>query len=88
VDGHLDTSVVEVSVSDTGPGVPRDELERIFDRFYRAERSRHRDEGGGSGLGLAIARGLVEAHHGRIWAEISPLGGISVRMSLPVQGRG
>jgi signal transduction histidine kinase len=88
VDGHLDTTVAEISVSDNGPGVPPEELERIFDRFYRAERSRHRDDGGGSGLGLAIARGLVQAHHGRIWAEISPLGGVSVCMSLPVQSRG
>jgi signal transduction histidine kinase len=85
VEGHLDTTVVEVSVSDSGPGVPREELERIFDRFYRGEPSRHRDDGGGSGLGLAIARGLVQAHHGRIWAEPSPLGGVAVRVSLPFQ---
>jgi signal transduction histidine kinase len=78
---------VQVSVSDSGPGVPDDELERIFDRFYRGERSRRREDssGGGAGLGLAIARGLVQAHNGRIWAERSPLGGVAVLIWLPVE---
>jgi signal transduction histidine kinase len=77
---------VQVSVNDSGPGVPDDELERIFDRFYRGERSRRREDssGGGAGLGLAIARGLVQAHKGRIWAERSPLGGMAVLIWLPV----
>lgn len=88
VDASTTPSSVMLSVNDSGPGVPSSELERIFDRFYRGEPSRHREDGGGSGLGLAIARGLVQAHHGRIWAEPSPLGGVSVRLSLPVQGAG
>ncbi len=77
---------VQVSVSDSGPGVAEADLERIFDRFYRGETSRRRDEGAasGAGLGLAIARGLVQAHRGRIWAEPSPLGGVSVQIRLPV----
>jgi signal transduction histidine kinase len=77
---------VQVSVSDSGPGVANDEMERIFDRFYRSERSRRRDEpaAAGAGLGLSIARGLIQAHHGRIWAEPSPLGGVSVQIRLPV----
>jgi len=77
---------VQVSVSDSGPGVAEADLERIFDRFYRGELSRRRDEGAaaGAGLGLAIARGLVQAHRGRIWAEPSPLGGVSVQIRLPV----
>src|SRR5262249_27529291 len=79
-DGH-----VQVSVSDSGLGVPEHELERIFDRFYRGERSRRRDDptSSGAGLGLAIARGLVQAHRGRIWAERSTLGGVSVQIQLP-----
>jgi len=91
VSAARDTARVELRVSDSGAGVPDEELERIFDRFYRGERSRRRDEGGGhgagstgAGLGLAIARGLIQAHHGRIWAEPSPLGGVSIRIALPV----
>ena len=78
------TSTILVSVDDSGPGVPSDELERIFDRFYRGERSRRREDptSGGAGLGLAIARGLVQAHSGRIWAERSPLGGMSVQIQF------
>ena len=78
---------VQVSVSDSGPGVAEADLERIFDRFYRGELSRRREESSaaasGAGLGLAIARGLVQAHRGRIWAEPSPLGGVSVQIRLP-----
>jgi signal transduction histidine kinase len=75
---------VHVSVNDSGPGVPAGELERIFDRFYRGEPSRRRDDHAGAGLGLAIARGLIQAHHGSIWAEPSPLGGMSVQIRLPL----
>jgi two-component system sensor histidine kinase BaeS len=76
---------VQLNVSDSGPGVATDELERIFDRFYRSERSRRRDEpaAAGAGLGLAIARGLIQAHRGRIWAEPSALGGVSIQIRLP-----
>ncbi len=81
-----EASAVRISVDDSGPGVAEDERERIFDRFYRGERSRRREESptGGAGLGLAIARGLVQAHKGRIWAERSPLGGMSVQIQLPM----
>jgi signal transduction histidine kinase len=87
IEAKSQASTVSLSVSDSGPGVADDDLERIFDSFYRVERSRHRDESAksGAGLGLAIARGLVLAHHGRIWAERSALGGISVQIRLPAQ---
>ncbi len=71
-----------VSVADTGPGIPAEDLPYVFDRFYRADRSRSR-AGGGSGLGLAIARSIVEAHGGRIWAESRPGEGTRIAFTLP-----
>ena len=59
---------VQISLADQGEGVPSEDLERIFDRFYRTDAARDRDRGG-SGLGLAIAKSLIEAQGGQIWAE-------------------
>ena len=56
-------------IIDDGIGIPAEHLPHIFDRFYRADRSRSRKAGGGSGIGLTICRHLVEAHAGRIWVE-------------------
>jgi signal transduction histidine kinase len=73
---------LEISVSDTGPGIPPDELERIFERFHRVDGSQSRNRGG-SGLGLAIARAIVEAHGGSIHAESDPGNGAVFRIDLP-----
>ena len=73
---------LEISVSDTGPGIPPDQLERIFERFHRLEGGRSRDRGG-SGLGLAIARAITEAHGGSIRAESVPGHGATFRIVLP-----
>lgn len=62
---------VELSVQDSGPGVPAENLERIFERFYRTDSARQREEGG-SGLGLAIAKSIVQAHGGQVSAESDP----------------
>jgi signal transduction histidine kinase len=77
-----------VRVSDSGPGVPVDERERVFERFYRGERSRQRSEANpnrvGAGLGLAIADGLVRAQRGRIWVEPTPSGGAAFAFTVPL----
>jgi signal transduction histidine kinase len=73
-------SEVHVSVEDTGDGLGEEARTRMFDRFWRGDPAR---SARGSGLGLAIARGLVEAHGGRIWAENRPGGGARVSFTLP-----
>jgi len=73
---------VVVSVSDTGAGIPAEELPYIFERFWRGEKSRSR-AGGGSGLGLAIARQLVELHGGAIHVESAPGQGARFWFTLP-----
>jgi signal transduction histidine kinase len=75
---------VEFRVQDSGPGVPAEELNRIFERFHRVQNSRSRDDGG-SGLGLAIAKSIIERHQGRIWAE-SVSRGLTVVFALPLAG--
>ncbi|MCL5110461.1 MAG: HAMP domain-containing histidine kinase [Chloroflexi bacterium] len=72
-----------ISVADTGEGIAPADLEHIFERFYRADKSRSR-RSGGTGLGLAIARQMVEAHGGRVWAESVPGKGSTFYIGLPV----
>ena len=74
---------LEFRVQDSGPGIPENELERIFDRFYRSDPSRQRNKGG-SGLGLAIAKSIVEKHNGSIWAESKPGDGTTIIIQLPL----
>jgi signal transduction histidine kinase len=77
-------SEVEVSVTDSGVGIPRETLERVFDKFFRVESLAHRSIRG-TGLGLAVSRQIVQAHGGRIWAESPGLGqGATVTFTLPL----
>jgi C4-dicarboxylate-specific signal transduction histidine kinase len=70
---------VRLAVSDTGPGIPADRLTTIFEPFYTTKSS-----GSGMGMGLAIARGIVEAHNGRMAAENNSTGGATIWVSLPI----
>lgn len=76
---------VVVTVLDHGPGIPRAALPRVFERFYKGDRSRTRGVGG-TGLGLSIARHVVEAHGGRIWVESEEGTGSTFGFALPVTG--
>ncbi|MEE9284805.1 MAG: ATP-binding protein [Dehalococcoidia bacterium] len=75
---------VEVTVEDSGPGISPEDLPHIFERFYKADRSR---SGGGAGLGLALAKHTVQAHGGRIWAESPPGKGATLHFTLPLAAR-
>ena len=82
IEGKLSDEWVEALVSDTGPGIATEHLPRIFDRFYRAEEARTREEGG-TGLGLAIARDLARAQGGDLTASNTQEGGAVFRLKLP-----
>jgi two-component system phosphate regulon sensor histidine kinase PhoR len=75
---------IEISVSDEGPGIPEEDRTRVFERFYRVDKSRARDPGG-TGLGLAIVRHLVELHGGTVRAENRSTGGARFTINLPVE---
>ncbi len=85
VEAHDQGPTVRIDVVDTGHGIPATDVDKIFDRFYRGEKSRSR-EFGGAGLGLAIAKGLVEAHGGNIWVESGVGAGSRFSFSLPRSG--
>ncbi len=72
---------VLIRVRDHGEGIPREELKRVFERFYRGRRSRGAR---GSGIGLAVVKHVAEAHGGRVWAENAPEGGARFVLALPV----
>jgi len=75
-------SEVEVSVSDNGIGIPKEDLPRIFERFYRVDKGRSQ-ELGGTGLGLSIVKHLVQAHGGNVWAESQPGQGSTFYFTIP-----
>ncbi|HSK66802.1 MAG TPA: ATP-binding protein [Anaerolineales bacterium] len=78
---------VELAIRDSGAGLTKEDLERIFDRFYRADTARQRDGAvqGGSGLGLAIAKSIVQAHGGQVRAESGSGNGLKVIITLPAR---
>ncbi|MDA7418821.1 ATP-binding protein [Xenophilus arseniciresistens] len=89
IEAHVEGSIgsaqrLVLDFDDSAPGVAPDELPRLFERLFRGESSRNRDSGG-SGLGLSICRAIVEAHGGVIDAADSPLGGLRIRLTLPLK---
>jgi len=73
---------IRLTVEDSGPGLEDEQIEHLFERFYRVEDSRSRS-GGGSGLGLSICKNIAEAHSGSIQAEASTMGGLKIQVSFP-----
>ncbi|MFB9328124.1 ATP-binding protein [Paenibacillus aurantiacus] len=84
--GADQAGMVTVSIADNGPGIERESLPRIFERFYRADEART-SERGGSGLGLAIVKQIIEEHGGRVWADSSLGEGTVISFSLPIHAK-
>jgi two-component system phosphate regulon sensor histidine kinase PhoR len=86
IEAAPDGDGTQIAVSDEGPGIPDEDIGRVFERFYRVDKSRARDPGG-TGLGLAIVKHLVELHGGTVHVENRPQGGARFVISLPTGGR-
>jgi len=78
-----DSHSIRLCIEDSGPGIPREDRERVLDRFYR----RPGEHAGGHGLGLAIVREIAARHAARLTLEDSELGGLAVRLEFPAAGR-
>jgi signal transduction histidine kinase len=77
----IEKRMLKITVSDTGAGIPPEDLEKIFDKFYRGDRDRQRP--GGTGLGLAICKTIIDRHNGKIWAESTAGEGTDIHFTLP-----
>jgi two-component system OmpR family sensor kinase len=82
-DGDGNPAAAVVEVADSGPGLTPEQAERVFERFYRADKARTR-AAGGTGLGLAIVASLVAAHHGTVTVDSTPGEGATFRVRLPL----
>lgn len=80
ISAHVEKPDLHVVITDNGPGIPKGEEEKIFDKFYNATRAENK-----GGLGLAICRGIIKAHNGKIWAQNAPEGGAILTFTLPLK---
>jgi two-component system phosphate regulon sensor histidine kinase PhoR len=78
----IEGGMVEICVRDDGPGIPPESLERVFERFYRVDKARSREQGG-TGLGLSIVKHIVQSHQGRVWAKSEAGKGAAFFFTLP-----
>ncbi|HMI47276.1 MAG TPA: HAMP domain-containing sensor histidine kinase, partial [Gemmatimonadaceae bacterium] len=81
IGGFIDANELRVSVADTGPGIPEEQRARLFDRFWQARGADRR----GLGLGLPIAKGIAEAHGGRLWVESTMGSGTTFHFAMPLE---
>lgn len=79
---QTETGMIEVSVTDDGPGIPVEALDRVFERFYRVDKARSRDQGG-TGLGLSIVKHIIQSHGGEVWVDSEPGKGATFYFTLP-----
>jgi two-component system sensor histidine kinase VicK len=87
ITGKREDGYALVTVKDQGIGIPEQDLERIFERFYRVDNVLTRQVSG-TGLGLAVSRSIVRAHGGRIWAANNPDGGATLWFTIPLNREG
>lgn len=80
-----DGGKLEIFVQDDGPGIPPESIDRVFERFYRVDKARSRDQGG-TGLGLSIVKHIVQSHGGEVWAKSEPGHGTGFYFTLPAAG--
>ena len=85
---HSRPGLAILSVSDTGPGIPTKDIPLLFDRFFRVDRARSRDQKKGTGLGLSICKTIVEAHGGSIHCHSGEGQGTTMTVDLPLQPSG
>jgi two-component system phosphate regulon sensor histidine kinase PhoR len=78
-----DDGKIEMFVQDDGPGIPAESLDRVFERFYRVDKARSREQGG-TGLGLSIVKHIVQAHGGEVWVKSEPGKGATFFFTLPL----
>jgi two-component system sensor histidine kinase KdpD len=82
ISSTLDDEKIRIQIADSGVGIPPDDLTRVFDKFYRVQRP---ENVSGTGLGLSIGKGIIEVHHGSIFASTREGGGTIITIELPLR---